>query len=152
RGEQTGAYAVGTVRLDGKPTNGLLADASIGPTSRIDVELLDRHEPAAAMREVLPSFGPDMPTVTVAADTAGVRVTVAGPGTPTIYRNGARVAPGSEWIDRERFGCWSAETVEAHGDVSQRSPPACILRTQTIAAAELRGGTLRSDDRPHVTD
>jgi hypothetical protein len=176
-GDTAGAYAVGAVRVDGRSVAGEIPDAALGAAPRIDVELVDRPELAAAIQLVDTShpdalYAPAEPELLVAPLAGGgARVAVIGTTATsvlTIYRDGVRVASAVDapnYLDRDvdlrgHTVCWSAEGVDvATGAVSHRAQPACLFgergeRMQTIAAAALRPTSGRLDPghgRPHLT-
>jgi hypothetical protein len=144
-GGDAGAYEVGTVHVGGRIFTGEVADAQL--VSPIEIELVDRAEPAAAMHLVEATEGPDTPTLAVTALPRGAELAISNASNVkrNIYRDGVRVAAeleGNTWIDRDidlanHSACWSVENVDVHGDVSQRSPVACLFgargeRAQTI--------------------
>jgi hypothetical protein len=167
-GGGAGAYEVGNVRVDGRAVpGGEVPDAQLATSARVDIELVDRAEPASAMRLVDasgPVYGPDAPTLSVELIAGGARIAYSASLPVDIYRDGVRVATAlapdaRTWIDRgvdlaTRSACWSAETVDARtGDVSHRSRPVCLFgehgeRVQTIGAQTL--GTITTGPRPYV--
>lgn len=150
---RAGAYAVGTVRLDGRDVgDGYVTRAMLQARSTVEVTLVDTPEAAATMREVSDTtqwralFGPRTPAITrVDADDATGQLTLSldrGGEEPAdirynVYRLGQRVAsdlPGTtqRWMDPMRRDgsaeapCYVVETVfVTTGTTSQRSLPVC---------------------------
>ncbi len=147
--DRAGAYAVGSVRLDGRDVGEDFIDPSTLPErSVIEVELRDTPEARASLNTAVDVadwrqvFGPRTPSValTAAGGRVQVRVDTSGEERSTVdvvvLRDGRRVATlgpadGDTWTDPSTDAdtathCFSAELVfRGSGNASQHAPPQC---------------------------
>ncbi|HUS67832.1 MAG TPA: hypothetical protein VMZ28_25025, partial [Kofleriaceae bacterium] len=149
--DDTGAYGVGTVRLDGEPVpGGLIPRAALTGRRRVDVELVDRGESFSVISAVVDTgngeawYAPRAPELTaLEADGGAVRLRIAPPAAEDpariglrVYRDGAVVAelPGDarSFTDAGAAGlphapCYAVEAFyrSGPGNTSHRAQPRC---------------------------
>lgn len=146
-----GAYAVGSVRLDGREVGEMfLGGTALPARGLVEVTLTDTPEPAARIRDVTDTsdpksvFGPRTPSIRSVAEQGGRVQLTLDPGgenpadiTFNLYRDGALIArdlPGTTTQQPDSMStdqasvthCYTVEAVyRASGNASQHAAPQC---------------------------
>lgn len=147
--DRAGAYAVGSVRVNGRELgDGVIDPSALPERSVVEVELRDTPEARATLHTVddlsdwRRVFGPRTPAVSLSSTGGRVQVRVDASGEEraaldvVVLRDGRRVATlgptdGESWTDPTADAdtashCYSAEAVfRAGGNASQHAPPQC---------------------------
>ena len=161
--DRAGAYAVGTVRVNGRDVGDAFIDpATLPERATVDVELRDTPEAHATLRS-LPDisdwhqvFGPRTPAIAALAPAASgrvqLRLDVAGEDRAAldvvVMRDGQRVATlgptdGDTWTDpltdeQTVTHCYSLEAVfRGSGNASQHAAPQCWWGVAAVRVQEI---------------
>ena len=148
--EMSGAYGVGSIRLNGQVVTSEISESMLRDSNTIEVDLVESKTETSPLNLVTNlddyrfRFAPQPPiveSITAIADKLEIRFNLNGENpdevTVNVYRDGSLVAQGlpgnlTSWQDQNSQGarspsyCYNLETVYLNsGTISQRSQPFC---------------------------